>query len=80
MVRERGTGVYRHLIVMASSSTTTTTTTTTTTSTTTTTTTTTTATSIDKASQVPGVHYGDLPFGAKTSLPLVPKSRLISGR
>ena len=78
MVRERGTGVYRHLIVMASSSTTTTTTTTTTS--TTTTTTTTTATSIDKASQVPGVHYGDLPFGAKTSLPLVPKSRLISGR
>ena len=69
MVRERGTGVYRHLIVMASSSTTTTSTTTTTT-----------ATSIDKASQVPGVHYGDLPFGAKTSLPLVPKSRLISGR
>ena len=66
MVRERGTGVYRHLIVMASS--------------TTTTSTTTTATSIDKASQVPGVHYGDLPFGAKTSLPLVPKSRLISGR
>ena len=77
LVRERGTGVYRHLIVMASS---TTTTTTTTTSTTTTTTTTTTATSVDKASQVPGVHYGDLPFGAKTSLPLVPKSRLISGR